>query len=155
MNGDLSVSETDATNQAAVQTLLSRAWVRLEGVIERLQDFVAKMNTPPPAEPGTHVAREPSTGTDRSVRASERANMNIARQHVTVPPQTLAVVFATVALVVAFMSILLVFKYEREYRLLQKDIEDQNAILLREGLRQPGDASRGASGNLQYQPKEH
>ena len=145
---------TDSANEAAAQTLLQRAWFRLEGVIERLQEFVLKMNTPNPPESGTHVAREPSTSMERSMRASGRASMNINRQNFTIPPQTLSVVFATVALVVSFMAILLVFKYEREYRLLQKDIEDQNAILLREGLRQPGDAARGASGNLQYQPKE-
>jgi hypothetical protein len=38
-----------------------------------------------------------------------------------------------------------------EVRLLQQQVMDQNAILVREGLRQPSDHSNGPAGNLQYE----
>jgi len=93
---------TDATNEAAAQTLLQRAWFRLEGVVQRLQDFVGKMNTP---ETGTQVAREAVQGTDNSVNGSESAHVNINRIVVKVDANALAII----ALLVAVVAIVMVF----------------------------------------------
>jgi len=43
---------------------------------------------------------------------------------------------------------------ERESRVLQQQVMDQSALLLREGIRQPGDLTNGPSGNLDYQPRK-
>jgi hypothetical protein len=42
---------------------------------------------------------------------------------------------------------------ERESRVLQQQVMDQSALLLREGIRQPGDLTNGPSGNLDYKPR--
>lgn len=44
-------------------------------------------------------------------------------------------------------------KAERETRLLEQQVMDQNALLVREGLRQPTDHTNGPAGNVQYQRK--
>lgn len=41
---------------------------------------------------------------------------------------------------------------EIEVRLLEQQVMDQNALMLRAGLRQPEDFSNGPAGNLQYVP---
>lgn len=46
-----------------------------------------------------------------------------------------------------------VLKYERESRVLQQQVMDQSALLLREGIRQPDDQTNGPSGNLNYHRK--
>jgi len=43
---------------------------------------------------------------------------------------------------------------ERESRVLQQQVMDQSALLLREGIRQPGDLTNGPSGNLDYQRRK-
>jgi len=47
-----------------------------------------------------------------------------------------------------------VLKFERESRVLQQQVMDQSALLLREGLRQPDDLINGPAGNLNYRRKE-
>jgi len=42
---------------------------------------------------------------------------------------------------------------ERESRVLQQQVMDQSALLLREGLRQPDDLNNGPAGNLNYHRK--
>jgi hypothetical protein len=95
---------TDATNEAAAQTLAQRAWFRLEGVIERLQDFVAQMNTPRPVEPGTRIARERSIGTDNSVHGSDSAH--VSTQSLVITDKGVSLL--ALALAVAVMVIALV-----------------------------------------------
>lgn len=43
---------------------------------------------------------------------------------------------------------------EREYRLLQLQVQDQSAIMIREGLKQPGDFANGPGGNLEYKRRK-
>ena len=43
---------------------------------------------------------------------------------------------------------------ERESRVLQQQVMDQSALLLREGIRQPGDLTNGPSGNMDYQRRK-
>jgi len=123
---------TDATNEAAVQTLLSRVWVRLEGVLERLQDFVSKMNTP---EPGTQVAREAVQGTDNSVRGSERANVNYNR--IDIGDRTwsvIALALGSLAIGLAILAIVLAQLAERETKLAREDIRVMSIALAHHGI---------------------
>ena len=46
-----------------------------------------------------------------------------------------------------------VLKYERESRVLQQQVMDQTAVMVREGIVQPGDETNGPSGNLDYHRK--
>lgn len=41
-----------------------------------------------------------------------------------------------------------------ETRLLEQQIMDMNALMVREGLRQPSDHSNGPAGNIQYERKQ-
>lgn len=41
----------------------------------------------------------------------------------------------------------------REARQVQIQVMDQNALLIREGLKQPTDTTYGPAGNLEYKPK--
>lgn len=41
-----------------------------------------------------------------------------------------------------------------EVRLLEQQVMDQNALLVREGLRQPSDHTNGPAGNIQYERKK-
>lgn len=43
-----------------------------------------------------------------------------------------------------------VIKYERESRVLQQQVMDHSALLMREGLSQPTDETNGPAGNLEY-----
>lgn len=43
---------------------------------------------------------------------------------------------------------------ERETKQLQIQVMDQNALLIREGLKQSGDTVYGPAANLEYKPKE-
>jgi hypothetical protein len=94
---------TDATNEAAMQTLAQRVWVRLEGVAGRLKDIVAKMNTP---EPGTPVAREAAIGTDNSVRGSDSAHVNNQRIVINGGSASIfAIVLSVAVLVIALIAL--------------------------------------------------
>jgi hypothetical protein len=99
---------TDTSNDAAAQTLAQRAWFKLEGVIERLQDFVTKMNTPSPAEPGMPVAREPAIGTDNSVRSTGRANLSNIK--IEIGDRTLSILAMILATLVLGALVMLVFQ---------------------------------------------
>ena len=43
---------------------------------------------------------------------------------------------------------------ERAYQLMQLQVMDQNAIMIREGLKQPTDTVNGPAGNYQYEPRK-
>jgi hypothetical protein len=66
----------------------------------------------------------------------------------------LTCLFSGVSLIISFWAISEAQKSSREARLLEQQVMDQNALLLREGLRQPSDFSNGPAGNLQYRRKE-
>lgn len=44
---------------------------------------------------------------------------------------------------------------QRTYDLLDLQLRDQNAILIREGLKQPTDLAHGPACNYQYQPRRN
>lgn len=99
---------------------------------------------------------------DHSVYAEERSNVN--RNHVEVTERALSIIafgFAIAAFVVALWATSdnrqireELLRSERESRVLQQQIMDQSALLLREGIRQPDDFTNGPSGNLNYHRKE-
>lgn len=123
---------TDADNDAAVQTLLQRAWFRLEGVIERLQEAVRKMNTP---ESGTQVAREAVQGTDNSVRGSDNAHVNNVK--IDIGDRTWSVIAAMLgclAIGLAILAIVLAQLSERETKLAREDIRVMSIALAHHGI---------------------
>jgi hypothetical protein len=66
----------------------------------------------------------------------------------------LALVFAVAAIVFALWARAESEKSARESRLLQQQYMDISALLLREGLRQPGDYNNGPAGNLSYKKEK-
>jgi hypothetical protein len=66
----------------------------------------------------------------------------------------IALIFACVAFVTALWSIHESSRSATETRLLEQQVMDQNALLVREGLREPTDHTNGPAGNVQYQRKE-
>lgn len=99
---------------------------------------------------------------DHSLYAEERATVN--RNHLEVTERTLSIIafgFAIAGFVVALWATSdnrqireELLRSERESRVLQQQIMDQSALLLREGIRQPDDFTNGPSGNLNYHRKE-
>ena len=85
-------------------------------------------------------------------------------QTVNISEKTLAIIafgFAIAAFVIALWANSdntkireELLRSERESRVLQQQVMDQSALLLREGIRQPGDLTNGPSGNLDYQPRK-
>ncbi len=102
---------------------------------------------------------------DRSIRENS-APVQVTRvaQKVDISERTLSIIafgFAIGAFVIALWANVdngklrdEVLKSERESRVLQQQVMDQSALLLREGIRQPGDLNNGPAGNLGYQRKE-
>lgn len=105
-----------------------------------------------------HVERQH----DQSVYAEEGSNVN--RTHIEITDRTLSTVafgFAIAAFVVSLWAVSdnnkirdELLRSERESRVLQQQVMDQSALLLREGIRQPGDLTNGPAGNLSYHRKE-
>lgn len=72
-----------------------------------------------------------------------------------VPPNMFwANTFVTgVSLVFSIVATAAAWWEAKEVKQLQIQVMDQNALLIREGLKQPGDEMYGPSGNLEYQPR--
>lgn len=97
-----------------------------------------------------------------SIDAQHGGNVN--KTVVEVSERTLSIIafgFAIAAFVVSLWSTSdnrqirdELTKAERESRVLQQQVMDQSALLLREGIRQPGDLTNGPAGNLDYHRKE-
>lgn len=89
---------------------------------------------------------------------------NVNKTVVEMSERTLSIIafgFAIAAFVVALWSTSdnrqirdELLRSERESRVLQQQVMDQSALLLREGIRQPDDFTNGPSGNLNYHRKE-
>lgn len=64
----------------------------------------------------------------------------------------LMISFGVACLSIAFSVFCLIqlSKAEREFRLVQIQVQDQSAIMIREGLKQPGDLANGPGGNVDY-----
>jgi hypothetical protein len=85
---------------------------------------------------------------------------NVATNKVEISERTLsilALVFSVAALVTAIIygswAKNEAEKAARETRVLQQIVMDQTAIMVREGLKQPGDIINGPNGNLDYKPR--
>ena len=65
----------------------------------------------------------------------------------------LAIVMAVAAFTLGIWAIFDSEKSARETRVLQQLIMDHDALLIREGLKQPGDESKGPAANLDYKPR--
>ncbi len=90
-----------------------------------------------------------------SIDAQHGGNVN--KTVVEVSERTLSVLafgLAVAAFVVALWSIHESDRSARETKQLQIQVMDQNALMIREGFKQPGDTVYGPAGNLEYKHKE-
>ena len=90
-------------------------------------------------------------GPDKSISASH-SNVN----RVEISERTLsiiALVFGSIAIVLTFCLATMVWTLIREAKQVQIQLMYANAIMLREGIVQPGDMVYGPEGNLEY--KQH
>ena len=91
---------------------------------------------------------------DESVNLREGSVSNVAK--VEVSERTLSVLAIVMAVAAFTLGIWAIFDSEksaRETRVLQQLIMDHDALLIREGLKQPGDESKGPAANLDYKPR--
>src|ERR1700729_403633 len=91
---------------------------------------------------------------DESVRQQDGSISNIAK--VDVSERTLSIIALVMAVAGFMMGIWAIFDAERsarETRVLQQLEMDHDALLIREGLKQPGDESKGPAANLDYKPR--
>lgn len=65
----------------------------------------------------------------------------------------LALAFSCVAIMGSFWAISEMQRNERESRILQQQVMDQSALMLREGIAQPGDQTNGPAGNTSYRKR--
>lgn len=98
---------------------------------------------------------EPETISNQSP-GSQNARTNAPIQQVRVdvsgPLAILALVFSVSAFMMGIWSVFESQKSGRETRVLQQLSMDHDALLIREGLKQPGDESKGPAANLNYKP---
>jgi hypothetical protein len=97
-----------------------------------------------------------------TLTAHEGANVN--RTNIEITDRTLSIIafgFAIAGFIVALWATSgnrdireELLRSERESRVLQQQIMDQSALLLREGIRQPDDFTNGPAGNLNYKRKD-
>ena len=91
---------------------------------------------------------------DESINLREGSISNVAK--VEFSERTLSVLALVLAVAAFMMGIWAVFDAEksaRETRVLQQLLMDHDALLIREGLKQPGDESKGPAANLDYKPR--
>jgi hypothetical protein len=65
----------------------------------------------------------------------------------------LAIIFSVAAFMMGIWAITESQRSARETRVLQQLSMDHDALLIREGLKQPGDESKGPAANLDYKPR--
>lgn len=125
------------------------------------------INIDPPAEdePKRMNIGSRTNSPDRSIVAERGAS--VSRTDIEISERTLSVVALTLAVaafVIAFITMQHaseskqdlqreVDRLVREARQVQIQVMDQNALLIREGLKQPTDTTYGPAGNLEYKPK--
>lgn len=107
---------------------------------------------PPPAERRANIGSR-THSPDKSVQAEAGANVN--SNHFTehsklLPWLMLCAVLSGFAVSLSIMTLIWASITARESRVLQQQVMDQSALLLREGIRQPGDETNGPSGNTDY-----
>jgi hypothetical protein len=65
----------------------------------------------------------------------------------------IAIIFGVAAFMMGIWAVFDAEKSARETRVLQQLLMDHDALLIREGLKQPGDESKGPAANLDYKPR--
>lgn len=103
------MSETDTTNDGAIQSLLKRAtqlWWRCEAALERIERRVQTIMANAQEHTGTGIARTDNNCTDNSVSGSETAHVNNNRIDIKVDANALAIIslVLSVAAVVYVMT---------------------------------------------------
>lgn len=85
---------------------------------------------------------------DESVRGTGN---QVTSVHIS--DRTIALIFAVAAFMMGIWAVFDAEKAARETRVLQQLLMDHDALLIREGLKQPGDESKGPAANLDYKPR--
>ena len=87
---------------------------------------------------------------DESINLREGSISNVAK----IEDNRMSLIFSVAALCIALFSGVISWWTAREYRQVQIQLMYANAIMLREGLVQPGDMVYGPEGNLEYKQHE-
>lgn len=90
-------------------------------------------------------------------RMDAREGAHISKQSVEISERTLSVIafgLAVASFVTSLWCIHESDRAERETKQLQIQVMDQNALLIREGLKQPTDETYGPAANLEYAPRK-
>ncbi len=92
-------------------------------------------------------------------RVDARGGGNVNQNHFTehsklLPWLMLCAMLSGFSVSISVITLIWASITARESRVLQQQVMDQSALLLREGIRQPGDLTNGPSGNLNYPRKE-
>jgi hypothetical protein len=92
---------------------------------------------------------------DESVNLREGSISNIAKVDISERTlSTIALVFSSIAIVLSLINMYATSMLIREAKQVQIQLMYANAIMLREGLVQPGDQVYGPEGNLEYRQHE-
>lgn len=94
-----------------------------------------------------------STQTRSDERRHYSPSATIIESSRLLPWLMLSAIFSGFAVAFSAFTFYQMTRTERAYQLLQLQVMDQNAIMIREGLKQPTDLVNGPAGNYQYQPK--
>jgi hypothetical protein len=92
---------------------------------------------------------------DQSINQREGSISNYAK--VDISERTLSVialVFSSIGIVISIFTLLETWSLAREAKQVQIQLMYANAIMLREGMVQPGDQVYGPEGNLEYRQHE-
>jgi hypothetical protein len=128
--------------------------VAYDPVVKRLLERMLELErTKAPDDPSEAQYGEHSQQTDN--RGAGNVNTNTITEHSRLLPWLMmCAVFSGFAIAFSMFTFYQLTRTEREYKLVQLQLMDQNAILIREGLKQPTDLVNGPAGNYQYDPSK-
>lgn len=90
---------------------------------------------------------------DRSINASDGGAVVHQVEHSKLLPWLmLCCILSSGALIASIVACIATYSLFQEYRQVQIQVMDHNALLIREGLAQPTDEVYGPAGNLEYKP---
>lgn len=98
-----------------------------------------------------------STTQIRSIDAAEKRHYSpsatIIESSRLLPWLILLALTSGTAISISAFAFYEMIRVQRKYDLLEIHVRDQNAILIREGLKLPTDVEHGPAGNYQYEPR--
>jgi len=88
-----------------------------------------------------------------SQKTSQGSGSSHVESNIQITQGTISLVFAVAAFMMGMWALSEAQKAGRETRVFQQLLMDHDALLIREGLKQPGDESKGPAANLDYKPR--